>query len=149
MDKLQKIISPDPYDYPFEGEDYYIEDNGTISVSNNNARLAGMICHKVNRSGKFEHKLTRFGTLGGVIILGFDKLAEKEPVFKDQLGKKKNISVEIRELDGIYYIYINGQRRTNSFLKLSTAKAYGTRMSKHLDSLDRESKAGYDFVDLD
>ena len=62
--------------------------------------------------------------------------------------KKKNIPVEIRELDGVYYIYINGQRSTKSFLKLSTAKAYGTRMAKHLDSLDNV-KSGYDFVDLD
>lgn len=149
MNKLHKIISPDPFNYPYEGEDYTIEENGTISVADNNVKLAGMICFKVNNSGKFDYKLTRFGTLGGVIILGFDELADKEPVFADQLGKKKNIPVEIRELDDVYYIYINGQRNTKPFLKLSTAKAYGTRMAKHLDSLDRESKNGYDFVDLD
>lgn len=149
MNKLQKIISPDPYSYPFEGEDYVIEENGNITVPCDNVKLAGQICYKVNRSGKFEYDLTRFGTLGGAIILGFDTLVHVEPVFADMLGKRKNISVEIRELDGIYYIYINGKRRTNSFLKLSAAKAYGTRMAKHLDSLEKESKAGYDFVDLD
>lgn len=149
MNNIEKLISTDPYSYPFEGEDYTIEENGNITVADNNTQLAGIICHRINRSGKFDHKLTRFGVVGGAIILGFDKLADKEPVFSDQLGRRKNIPVEIRELDEVFYIYINGQRSTKSFLKLSTAKAYGTRMVRHLDSLERDSKKGYDFVDLD
>ena len=146
-EKLVKVISPDPFTGPFESEDYIIEENGTISVLDNSVTMAGKICYKVNRSNKFDYKLVRFGSSGDVIVLGFDKVGNKEPVFESKLGRRKNISVEIREHDNIFYIYIDGQRRSKTFEKLSTAKGYCTRVCNNIDQLSQVK--GYDFVNLD
>ena len=48
-EKLNDMIA-DPFDGPFEGEDFWVDSDGVIQVSDNNVRLAGIIMRKVNQS---------------------------------------------------------------------------------------------------
>ena len=56
-EKLTKIIT-DPIIGPFEGEDFWIDDNGTIQVAENNVKMAATIMRKTNASGKFKQRLS-------------------------------------------------------------------------------------------
>ena len=39
----------DPFDGPFEGEDFWVTEDGIIQVNNNDVGLAGKIMRKINQ----------------------------------------------------------------------------------------------------
>ena len=48
-EKLVNLLDS-PYEGPYEGEDFIVNDDGYIQVFDNNIRLCGLIVHKVNKS---------------------------------------------------------------------------------------------------
>jgi hypothetical protein len=142
-EKLNDIIA-DPFNGPFEGEDYWIDDNGVIQVAENNVRLAAIIMRKANLSGEFDKKLVKIGAQGDSILLGFDSLTDTPPVYTAKIGFKGDMLAEVREDDtGKFCLFINGKRGTKMFTKLSLVKSA-------IKKLDREMKsAGEEPADLD
>ena len=142
-EQLTNIIS-DPFDGPFEGEDFWIDDDGTIQVAENNVRVAAMIMRKANSSGVFDQRLVKIGAQGDSILLGFDTLADVAPVYTAKIGFKGDMLAEVKEdADGKFCLYINGKRGARMFSKLSAVKAA-------LKKLDREMQsAGVEPEDLD
>jgi len=142
-DQLTNIIT-DPIDGPFEGEDFWIDDNGMIQVAENNVRLAAIIMRKANSSGKFDQRLVKIGIQGDSILLGFDTLADSQSIYTAKIGFKGDMLAEVKEdSSGKFCLYINGKRGTKMYAKLSAAKST-------LKKLDREMKsAGVEPEDLD
>ena len=142
-EKLNNIIA-DPFNGPFEGEDYWIDDSGVIQIAENNVRLAAIIMRKANLSGEFDKKLVKIGAQGDSILLGFDSLTDTAPVYSAKIGFKGDMLAEVREDDtGKFCLYINGKRGTKMFTKLSLVKSA-------IKKLDREMKsAGEEPADLD
>jgi len=142
-EKLTKIIT-DPIIGPFEGEDFWIDDNGTIQVAENNVKMAATIMRKTNASGKFKQRLVKIGHSGDSILLGFDNLTEVKPIYTAKIGFKGDMLAEVKEdADGKFCLYINGKRGARMFSKLSAVKAA-------LKKLDREMQsAGVEPEDLD
>lgn len=141
--QLTDIIT-DPFNGPFEGEDFWIDDSGTIQVAENNVRLAAIILRKTNLSGVFDKKLVKIGAQGDSILLGFDTLSAQPPVYTANIGYKGDMLAEIKQdQSGKFCLYINGKRGTKMFAKLSSAKSA-------LKKLDRDIKsAGDEPEDLD
>lgn len=142
-EKLNTIIA-DPFNGPFEGEDYWIDDTGIIQVAENNVRLAAIIMRKANLSGEFDKKLVKIGAQGDSILLGFDSLVDADPVYTAKIGFKGDILAEVKEdQSGKFCLYINGKRGIRMFAKLSSVKSA-------LKKLDREMKsAGDEPADVD
>jgi len=150
MSNISKIIKivEDPFNGPFEGEDFNITDDGFIEVPEYNHRLAGMICRKVNTSNKFDQKLVKFGQKGDAIILGFDDLENVKPEYTVRIGYKNDVLAEIKiDNKGLYRIYISGRRQNKLFNKLSVAKAHLTRLDKGLKQSAEVSSYDYDYED--
>ena len=132
---LMQLIS-DPIDGPFEGEDFSIDQDGIIQVSDNNVRVAALLMRKANTSGKFPQTLVKIGHRGDSILLGFDTLVDQAPVFVDQIGFKKDTIAEIKtEKNGKFCIYFNKKRSIKQFAKLSQAKAFVKKTDKTLQSV--------------
>lgn len=142
-EQLNQIIA-DPFEGPYEGEDYWIDDSGVIQVPENNVRLAAIIMRKTNLSGEFDKKLVKIGVMGDSILLGFDTLAEVAPVHTAKIGFKGDILAEVKQDEnGKFILYINGKRSPKMFSKLSAVKST-------LRKLDKEMKsAGEEPADLD
>jgi hypothetical protein len=135
---LTKIIS-DPMEGPFEGEDFWIDDDGTIQIAENNVRLAAIIMRKTNSSGKFPQRLVKIGTQGDSILLGFDTLGDAEPVYTAKIGFKGDILAEVKEdQSGKFCLYINGKRGAKMFNKLSLVKSALKKLDKDLRSAGKE-----------
>jgi len=130
---IEKIIGSDPYEGPFEGEDYLIDENGIIHVGE--ARLAATICRKVNMSNKFTNRLVHLGKSGDMIKLGFDEVADTASVHRDRIGSNKDIVADIKTDGVLFYVYLEGKRKNKSFKSLSIAKAYCKKLGKQLDQL--------------
>ncbi len=141
--QLTNIIT-DPFNGPFEGEDYWIDDTGIIQVAENNVRLAAIIMRKANLSGKFDKKLVKIGAQGDSILLGFDTLTDTAPVYSAKIGYKGDMLAEVRaDESGKFCLYINGKRGNKMFAKLSVVKSA-------IKKLDREMQsAGVEPEDLD
>jgi len=141
--KLTNIIS-DPFNGPFEGEDFWVDADGTIQVAENNVRVAAMIMRKTNSSGEFPQRLVKIGVQGDSILLGFDTLSDTEPVYTAKIGFKGDMLAEVKtDTNGKFCLYINGKRGARMFNKLSAVKAT-------LKKLDREMQsAGVEPEDLD
>ena len=141
--KLTNIIS-DPFNGPFEGEDFWVDADGTIQVAENNVRVAAMIMRKTNGSGEFPQRLVKIGVQGDSILLGFDTLSDTEPVYTAKIGFKGDMLAEVKtDTNGKFCLYINGKRGARMFNKLSAVKAT-------LKKLDREMQsAGVEPEDLD
>ena len=90
----------DPFDGPFEGEDFWVTEDGIIQVNNNDVGLAGKIMRKINQSGNFDKPLIKLGTSGDSIQLSFDTLGDTTPIFSAKIGFK-----------GIFYL----TQRSNTF----------------------------------
>ena len=134
--RLTEIIS-DPFDGPFDGIDYFIDDDDTIYVIESSPAMAGLIAHRVNKSGAFPQKLIRLGLKGGGVVLGFDTLAESSPIFTIKIGYGKDILAEVKETeDGKFCFYLNKRRSSKMFKTLLTTKRY-------LKKLDREMVREY------
>ena len=111
----------DPYEGPEEGIDFWIDENGYVQVPDH--RTAGLIMRKANTSGEFEQKLVKIGQKGDVILLGFDTLANVEPVYSARIGFKGDTSAEVKkDTSGKFCVYINGKRQARLFNKLTSAK---------------------------
>jgi len=141
--KLTNIIS-DPFNGPFEGEDFWVDADGTIQVAENNVRVAAMIMRKTNGSGEFPQRLVKIGVQGDSILLGFDTLSDTELVYTARIGFKGDMLAEVKaDTNGKFCLYINGKRGARMFSKLSAVKAA-------LKKLDREMQsAGVEPEDLD
>jgi hypothetical protein len=123
-EQLTTIIT-DPFDGPFEGEDYYIDADGIVQVPVDNIKLAAIIMRKVNASGMFDKKLVRVGQGGDNIWLGFDTMVDADAVYTQRIGPNKETLVEVKkDLVGKYCLYINNHRSTRLFKKLITAKNF-------------------------
>jgi hypothetical protein len=133
--QLLDIIS-DPIDGPHEGEDFCIDEDGYIQVSNNNVRTAALIMRKANTSGLFDVNLVKMGQRGDTILLGFDNLSTIEPVFANQIGYQKSVLAEVKVgADGKFCIYLDKRRSARMFAKLASAKTFIKRLDKDLQSV--------------
>ena len=142
-EKLNKIIA-DPFNGPFEGEDYWIDDTGIIQVAENNVRLAAIILRKTNLSGKFDKKLVKIGAQGDSILLGFDSLTDTPSVYTAKIGYKGDMFAEVKKDDtGKFCLYINGKRGNKMFAKLSAVKSAVKKLDREMQS------AGVEPEDLD
>jgi len=136
--QLTNIIS-DPFDGPFEGEDFWIDDDGTIQVAENNVRVAAMIMRKANSSGVFDQRLVKIGAQGDSILLGFDTLADVAPVYTAKIGFKGDMLAEVKaDLTGKFCLYINGKRGAKLFNKLASVKSAIKKLDKELQSAGQE-----------
>ena len=137
-EKLNKIIA-DPFNGPFEGEDYWIDDTGVIQVAENNVRLAAIIMRKANLSGKFDKKLVKIGAQGDSILLGFDSLTATPPIYTAKIGFKGDMLAEVRaDESGKFCLYINGKRGNKMFAKLSAVKSAIKKLDREIQSASVE-----------
>jgi hypothetical protein len=137
-EQLTNIIS-DPFDGPFEGEDFWIDEDGTIQVAENNVRVAAMIMRKANSSGVFDQRLVKIGAQGDSILLGFDTLADVTPVYTAKIGFKGDMLAEVKaDLNGKFCLYINGKRGARLFNKLASVKSAIKKLDKELQSAGQE-----------
>jgi hypothetical protein len=137
-EKLNDIIA-DPFNGPFEGEDYWIDDTGVIQVAENNVRLAAIIMRKANLSGKFDKKLVKIGAQGDSILLGFDSLTDALPIYSAKIGFKGDMFAEVKKDEsGKFCLYINGKRGNKMFAKLSAVKSAIKKLDKEMQSAGQE-----------
>ena len=129
-ESLKDLIS-DPFDGPFEGEDYFLTDN-SIYIPITNLKLAANIMRKVNSSEIFSDKLVKIGQSGDNVILGFDTLINTEPVYLTKIGPEKTVIAEVKPTDNMFCIYFDKKRSTRLFKNISTAKRYIKVMHKEL-----------------
>lgn len=137
---LNEIIG-DSVDGPYEGEDYWIEEDCTIQVAENNVVLAATILRKTNNSGLFESRLVKLGQKGDSILLGFDTLEDVPSVYTANIGYKRDTVAEVKkDKAGKFCIYINNKRSTRMFGKLPAAKAYLNKLDLELQNESTESE---------
>jgi hypothetical protein len=139
MNDIQKLVEliNDPIDGPHEGEDFSIDDEGNIQVSDNNVRLAANIMRKANISGAFREKLVKLGQKGDSILLGFDTLVKVEAVHTAKIGYLGSVLAEVKkDTSGKFCIYLNNKRLTRMFAKLTGAKKYIKDQDKELSTLN-------------
>ena len=137
-EKLNNIIA-DPFEGPFEGEDYWIDDSGVIQVAENNVRLAAIIMRKANLSGKFDKKLVKIGAQGDSILLGFDSLTDALPIYSAKIGFKGDMFAEVKKDEsGKFCLYVNGKRGNKMFAKLSTVKSAIKKLDREMQSAGQE-----------
>lgn len=135
---LSKLIS-DPYQGPFEGEDYFIDVDGSIQVPVDNVKLAALVMRRVNISGKFDKKLVKVGQSGDNVILGFDTLSEQPAVYTGKIGFHGDVAVEIKKDEaGKFCIYLDKKRSSRLFKKLSSAKTFLKRLDNELQAIPVE-----------
>lgn len=146
INKLMRIIE-DPINGPFEGEDFWIEEDGIIQVPDNNIKMSSTIVRKVNQSNKFKQRLVNLGKKGDCIQLGFDELVDQKPIFESKIGHKDFTGVAVRQdSNGQCYIYIDGKRLNKVFKRLSQAKNHINRLDKVLKQSSESLTSGYDDV---
>ena len=135
IEQLTDIIS-DPISGPFEGEDFWIDEDGTIQIAENDVKLAATIMRKANNSGVFAQRLVKVGASGDSILLGFDTLTAAEPVFKSQIGYQKGVLAEVKvDTNGKFCVYLDKKRSARLFAKLASAKTFIKRLDKDLQSV--------------
>lgn len=133
--ELLNDIIADPIDGPYEGEDYWIDEDGTIQIAENNVVLAATIMRKANNSGEFATKLVKIGQRGDSIILGFDTLLDAEAVYKTQIGYMRDTLAEVKQDQaGKFCLYLNKKRSTRMFNKLTSVKSFLKKLDKELRS---------------
>lgn len=130
---LLDIIS-DPYNGPEEGVDFWIDEDGLIQVPSETPAVAGKILRLANSSGAFDKKLVKFGIKGDSILLGFDNLLDTAPIYKSNIGYKRDSVAEIKQDDSKFYVYLNGKRSTRQFATVSKARAFIRKLDKEMKS---------------
>lgn len=144
--QLLNIIS-DPFDGPFEGEDFCVDEQGYIQVYDHNPKVAAMIMRKANTSGLFPVNLVKIAQKGDSIILGFDTVSGSDPVFVNQIGYQKGVLAEVKVSDdGKFCVYLDKRRSARTFAKLASAKTFIKRLDKDLQSVG-ETVATYEESD--
>ena len=154
MSDIQKVVKliEDPINGPYEGEDFYIDDDGVIQITDNNTKLAAIITRRVNQSGKFNQKLVKIGQKGDCILLDFDHLTDANPIHVDNIGFDRKTLAEIKQDDqGICYVYMNGRRYNKTFKSLAVAKSFINKTDKILkqtaDSLMNDNSEDVDIYE--
>ena len=139
----------DPIDGPFEGEDYCIDQDGIIQVSDNNVRIAALLMRKANTSGKFEQNLVKVGHRGDTILLGFDALAKVDSVYSLAIGFKGDTVAEVKKEPEVnnFYVYINGKRSIRQYNSLGKARGFIKKLDKDLQSVGNMIAADDDDLD--
>ena len=131
---LLDLVS-DPILGPFEGEDFWIDPDGTIQIAENNVKIAALLMRKVNTSGLFDVNLVKMGQRGDSILLGFDTLLDADPVYSAKIGFKSDTLAEIkRDINDKFCVYVNGKRLARMFAKLTQAKQMIKKLDKDLQS---------------
>ena len=131
---LLDLVS-DPILGPFEGEDFWIDPDGTIQIAENNVKIAALLMRKVNTSGLFDVNLVKMGQRGDSILLGFDTLLDADPVYSAKIGFKSDTVAEIkRDINDKFCVYVNGKRLARMFAKLTQAKQMIKKLDKDLQS---------------
>ena len=131
--QLLEVIS-DPFNGPYEGEDFCIDEHGHIQVQE--PRTAALIMRKANSSQMFDQNLVKIGNKGGSIILGFDDLFSADPVFVSQIGYQKSVLAEVKaDANGKFCIYLDGKRSARMFAKLASAKTFIKRLDRDLQTV--------------
>jgi hypothetical protein len=131
---LLDLVS-DPISGPFEGEDFWIDPDGTIQIAENNVKIAALLMRKVNTSGSFTQNLVKIGQRGDSILLGFDTLLDVDPVHSAKIGFKSDTLAEVkRDINGRFCVYVNGKRLARMFAKLTQAKQMIKKLDKDLQS---------------
>lgn len=133
VDKIRQCLAF--MDEIYEGDDFFIDEDLLIHVTDNNLKASSRILREINNSGMFEQKLVRIAKKGDSLILGFDSVAETQSVYTTYIGPEAEVEVEIKKDPGAdkFYIYSNGKRSTKTFDKLTKAKRYITALDKQLD----------------
>lgn len=118
-----------------DGEEFFIDDDLTIHVPDNNLKISSLILRKINLSNMFDQKLVRITKKGDSIILGFDSIADIEPIYSTFIGPDSDVEIEIKKDPNIkkFYIYKNGKRSIKTFTVLAKAKRYIAALDKQLD----------------
>lgn len=135
MSDIQRVVKliEDPFNGPYEGEDFSLNENGFIEVPVDNVKLAAIITRRVNQSGKFNQKLVKIGQKGDCILLDFDHLTDANPIHVDNIGFDRKTLAEIKQDDqGICYVYINGRRSNKTFKSVAVAKSFISKTDKIL-----------------
>ena len=146
--KVVKLVE-DPFNGPYEGEDFYVDDDGIIQITDNNTKLAATITRKVNQSGKFKQKLVRIGQKGDCILLDFDHLTDIDAIHSENIGFDRKTLAEIKQdTQGLCYVYINGRRSNKIFKSLSVAKSFVKRTDKDLKQTADSLMNNNDDVDV-
>lgn len=134
IETLVDIIA-DPILGPYEGEDFWVDNNGIIQVAENNVHLAATIMRKANNSGMFDVRLVKVGQSGDSILLGFDTLLDAEPVYTAKIGYQKSILAEVKKTEtGKFCVYLDKKRSARLFNKLASAKSFLKKLDKELQS---------------
>ena len=140
INQVMEIIETelvDPIEGPYEGEDYWAEDE-FVYVGNRNVVLAAKIMREVNRTTHFDKRLVKFRTAGDVIVLGFDSLADIESVFTCRIGSHKEKLIELKESeDGRLAMYMNKERSSTTFKTLKASKSYIKKLHRTLCGEDK------------
>jgi len=132
---MANIIS-DPFDGPFEGEDFCIDDQGYIQVTNNNVKLAALILRKVNTSNIFPKKLIKIGSSGDSILLGFDDLSESNSVHTDNIGPNNETKIQVRKDDsGKFFVYVNDRRSARPLKSMTSVKKFIKNLDQELNQI--------------
>lgn len=138
MNDIQAVVDlvNDPINGPFEGEDFSVDDDGNIQVSDNNVHLAATIMRKANNSGLFETRVVKLGQKGDSILIGFDTLGEATAVYTVKIGWQGSVLAEVKkDMNGKCCVYFNNKRVTRMFNKLTTAKNFIKEQNKELLAL--------------
>jgi len=122
----------DPFDGPYEGEDFWCEDE-FIYVGNKNFILSAKIMREINNRPEFDKRLVKFRTAGDVVVLGFDSLADAASIFTVKIGPHKEKTIELKETeDSRIAIYINKERSSVTFKTLKASKKYIKKLNRTL-----------------
>lgn len=141
LERLSDIIA-DPIVGPYEGEDFWIDADGTIQVAENNVVLAATILRKANNSGEFPAKLVKIGQRGDSILLGFDTLLDADPVYTAKIGFKRDTLAEVKkDQAGKFCLYVNKKRATRLFNKLSTVKSFIKKLDRDIQEAAQEPES--------
>ena len=130
LEQLLEVIS-DPYEGREEGVDFWVDENGYIQTMD--VRTAALIMRTANNSGVFEQNLVRVSQKGDSILLGFDDLANSEPVYTANIGYKRDTLAEVKKDSmGKFCLYLNKKRSARLYNKLSTVKSFLKKLDKEL-----------------
>lgn len=126
----------DPVAGPYEGEDYWFEEDMVYVTS---IPVAAKIMQVVNESGKFDRKLVKFRKAGDVTMLGFDTTQDQEPVFTRKLGLNRDVVAEVKVSEiGRFCIFLNGKRETVQHRTMTAAKRYLTQTNQRLVAAEKQ-----------
>ena len=139
-EKLVNLLDS-PYEGPYEGEDFIVNDDGYIQVFDNNIRLCGLIVHKVNKSSISDKTMVKLYTAGDAITLGFDETRAVESIFSKNIGFHGDVQAEIKvDTEGKFIVYINNKRKVKMYTTLAQAKVAINKLDKELLRTVEESE---------